>query len=125
MIKKTALAMALALALVPFAHATDTAPTEADTTTASKREKAQDLDAVSVIGTGESRQVQRSRPQDQKSLPPGTSLQKVLNTLPGVNAQSVDALGSNEQSMTLSLRGFSRPIAVFDVTGLKSARVHS
>lgn len=108
MLKQTVLAMALALALSPVAHAADTAATDTvDTSTASKREKAQDLDAVSVIGTGESRQVQRSRPQDQKALPPGTSLQKVLNTLPGVNAQSIDALGANEQSMTLSLRGFS------------------
>ena len=74
---------------------------------ATKHDKVQDLDAVSVIGTGETRQVQRLRPSDQKALPPGTSLQKVLNTLPGVNAQSVDALGTNEQSMTLSLRGFS------------------
>jgi iron complex outermembrane receptor protein len=107
---KTALAAALGLALSSVAFAADTSPSTDATTsadTATRREKAQDLDAVSVIGTGESRQVQRARPQDQKALPPGTSLQKVLNTLPGVNAQSVDALGSNEQSMTLSLRGFS------------------
>lgn len=111
MFKHTVLALALGMAFASAAYATDTdtsAATGTDTDSAAvKREKAQDLDAVSVIGTGETRQVQRLRTADQKSLPPGTSLQKVLNILPGVNAQSVDALGANEQSMTLSLRGFS------------------
>jgi iron complex outermembrane receptor protein len=111
--KQTVLAVALGMALTSVANATasdtntdTTAPTDTSAG-AAKRDKVQDLDAVSVIGTGETRQVQRLRPSDQKALPPGTSLQKVLNTLPGVNAQSVDALGTNEQSMTLSLRGFS------------------
>src|ERR1700743_1334511 len=100
------------MALSPVAYAADTytnagiAPPDSDTG-ATRRDKVQDLDAVSVIGTGETRQVQRLRPSDQNALPPGTSLQKVLNTLPGVNAQSVDALGTNEQSMTLSLPGLS------------------
>ncbi|WP_089976931.1 TonB-dependent receptor [Luteibacter sp. UNCMF331Sha3.1] len=97
------------MAFASAAYATDNptpVPTDVDASAAT-RAKAQDLDAVSVIGTGETRQVQRLRPAEQKVLPPGTSLQKVLNTLPGVNAQSVDALGTNEQSMTLSLRGFS------------------
>lgn len=106
--RHTALAAALGMALVSVVHATDTDTTSpAANAPVANREKAQDLDAVSVIGTGETRQVQRLRPAEQKVLPPGTSLQKVLNTLPGVNAQSVDALGTNEQSMTLSLRGFS------------------
>ncbi|HXP02416.1 MAG TPA: Plug domain-containing protein, partial [Luteibacter sp.] len=109
--KQTVLAVALGMAFASVAYATDTDTTTASTTnadaSAAKRDKAQDLDTVSVIGTGETRQVQRLRTSDQKVLPPGTSLQKVLNVLPGVNAQSVDALGTNEQSMTLSLRGFS------------------
>ncbi|MET0255180.1 MAG: TonB-dependent receptor [Luteibacter sp.] len=97
------------MAFASAAYATDNDDTATADATApgAKRDKVQDLDAVSVIGTGETRQVQRLRTTDQKALPPGTSLQKVLNTLPGVNAQSVDALGTNEQSMTLSLRGFS------------------
>jgi iron complex outermembrane receptor protein len=105
--KHTVLAVALGMAFASAAYATDTDTTVDTTATGARRDKAQDLDAVSVIGTGETRQVQRLRTADQKALPPGTSLQKVLNTLPGVNAQSVDALGTNEQSMTLSLRGFS------------------
>jgi len=109
--KQTVLAIVLGMALSSVAYANDIAtnpivPPDLSSS-ATKHDKVQDLDAVSVIGTGETRQVQRLRPSDQKALPPGTSLQKVLNTLPGVNAQSVDALGTNEQSMTLSLRGFS------------------
>jgi iron complex outermembrane receptor protein len=91
---KTLLAAALSLALAPTAWAQQ-APS------------ATDLDAVSVIGSGEARQVQRITRENLDILPPGTSLQKTLNLLPGVNAQSADALGTNEQSMTLSLRGFN------------------
>ncbi|MET0506450.1 MAG: TonB-dependent receptor, partial [Luteibacter sp.] len=82
------------MAFASAAYATDNDDTATADATApgAKRDKVQDLDAVSVIGTGETRQVQRLRTTDQKALPPGTSLQKVLNTLPGVNAQSVDAL---------------------------------
>ena len=120
MFKHTVLAVALGMAFASAAYASDTDTTSStDTTgTASKREKAQDLDTVSVIGTGETRQVQRLRTADQKALPPGTSLQKVLNTLPGVNAQSADALGTNEQSMTLSLRGFSGTRLGYTLDGL-------
>lgn len=103
MLKKTMLATALAVALAPCAWAADevSAPTAAGASTAT------DLDAISVIGSGQTRQVQRITPRNLDILPPGASLQKALNILPGVNAQSVDALGSNEQSMTLSLRGFN------------------
>lgn len=91
------LALAIALAVAPVAHAADSAGPSAAT----------ELDAVSVIGSGELRQVQRITAENLDVLPPGTSPQKILNLLPGVNAQSVDALGTNEQSMTLSLRGFT------------------
>ena len=97
---KTMLAAALSIALAPAAWAQDAAPT-------SSTASATDLDAVSVIGSGEARQVQRITRENLDILPPGTSLQKTLNLLPGVNAQSADALGTNEQSMTLSLRGFN------------------
>ncbi len=97
---KTLLAAALSIALAPAAWAQDAAPT-------SSTPNATELDAVSVIGSGEARQVQRITRENLDILPPGTSLQKTLNLLPGVNAQSADALGTNEQSMTLSLRGFN------------------
>lgn len=76
MFKYSALAVALGMALASAAYATDndTTPPPATTGATAGREKAQDLDTVSVIGSGETRQVQRLRTTDQKALPPGTSL---------------------------------------------------
>lgn len=123
MLQKSLVAVAIGLALsatCSSSFAVENTPAADDVTdnTTAKNDKAKDLDAISVIGTGESRQVQRVRPQDQQTLPPGTSLQKVLNRLPGVNAQSVDALGTNEQSMSLSLRGFNSTRLGYTLDGL-------
>jgi iron complex outermembrane receptor protein len=124
-LKKSLLAAAMGLALSAAAYAGDTvkpagdaatSSTDADTT--ASKPQATDLDAVSVIGTGESRQVQRLRPKDTQVLPPGTSLQKALNLLPGVNAQSADALGANEQSLTMSLRGFNSTRLGYTLDGM-------
>ena len=103
MLKKSMLATALAAALAPAAWAAEdtAAPANPGDT------QATDLDAISVIGSGETRQVQRIGPKNLDILPPGSSPQKAMNILPGVNAQSADALGTNEQSLTLSLRGFN------------------
>ncbi|HEY4368919.1 MAG TPA: TonB-dependent receptor [Steroidobacteraceae bacterium] len=76
------------------------------------------LETVSVIGRGESRQVQRITSKNLDVLPPGTSPQKALNILPGVNAQSIDALATNEQSMTLSLRGFNATRLGYTLDGM-------
>src|SRR5262249_3171714 len=76
------------------------------------------LETVSVIGQGESRQVQRITSKNQDVLPPGTSLQKLLNILPGVNAQSIDPLATNEQSMSLSLRGFNSTRLGYTLDGM-------
>jgi iron complex outermembrane receptor protein len=116
MIKKSLLATALAVALMPAARAQDAAAdaTHADTSA----QAATDLDKVSVIGSGQARQVQRISRRNLDILPPGTGLQKALNVLPGVNAQSADALGSNEQSMTLSLRGFNSTRLGYTLDGI-------
>ncbi len=99
--KKTLLAAAMTAAMIPAAHAQSaTAANDGD-------QDAKTLDAVSVVGKGQTRSVQRIRPQDTLTLPTGTSLQKTLNTLPGVNAQAVDAMGVNEQSLSISVRGFN------------------
>ena len=57
-------------------------------------------------------------PQNQGQLPPGTSVQKSLNILPGVSAQSIDALGVNEQSLTLQVRGFSTTHLGYTLDGM-------
>jgi iron complex outermembrane recepter protein len=66
-----------------------------------------ELKAVSVTGQGETRQVQRIDTRETAVLPPGTSIQKVLNHIAGVNVQSNDAFGANEESQSISLRGFN------------------
>lgn len=66
-----------------------------------------DSDEIVVVGSGETRSVSTLLPANLDVLPPGTSVQKALNFLPGVMAQSIDALGTNEQSLTLQVRGFN------------------
>jgi iron complex outermembrane receptor protein len=51
-------------------------------------------------------------------LPPGTSIQKALNFLPGVSAQSIDALGVNEQSLSLQVRGFNTTHLGYTLDGM-------
>jgi len=79
---------------------------------------AQTLDAVSVIGQGETRQVQRITAVDKQVLPPGTSGQKILDRLPGVSVQSNDAFGANEESQTISLRGFDKSRLGYTLDGI-------
>lgn len=94
---RTSLSVAIVtLLLFPILAQADDAPADAT-----------QLDAVSVIGQGQTRQVQRIGVQDQPVLPPGTSPQKLLNRIPGVNVQSNDAFGANEESQSISLRGFN------------------
>jgi iron complex outermembrane receptor protein len=117
---KTLLATALGLALASAVHAGETTPDAASATVDADGGAApvKDLTAVSVIGAGEARQVQRITAKNLAALPPGTSPQKALNILPGVNAQSIDALATNEQSMTLSLRGFNSTRLGYTLDGM-------
>jgi iron complex outermembrane receptor protein len=107
--QKKLLAAAVAIAfvgLVPVAYANDADQPAADAA-AVKPDAAKNLETISVIGQGETRQVQRVVPADTTVLPAGSSIQKVLNRMPGVNVQSNDAFGANEESETISLRGFN------------------
>ncbi|PPU29595.1 MULTISPECIES: TonB-dependent receptor [unclassified Xanthomonas] len=106
-----------ALVLSPAAHAADAAGAVSADASASPA-TVQQLDAVSVIGQGETRQVQRITQQDIPVLPPGTSIQKLLNRMPGVNVQSNDAFGANEESQTISLRGFNGTRLGYTLDGL-------
>ncbi|NWB97023.1 TonB-dependent receptor [Pseudomonas gingeri] len=84
-----------------LAHAEDstTLPDESSTGAAT-------LGTVSVIGQGETRQVQRVTEQDTKAYVSGSNPMKVLQRLPGVNFQSSDPLGRELGSQRISLRGF-------------------
>ncbi|HEY4274680.1 MAG TPA: TonB-dependent receptor, partial [Rhizomicrobium sp.] len=76
------------------------------------------IETVTVVGSGETRTVSTLLPSNLDVLPPGTSVQKSLNNLPGVMAQSIDALGLNEQSMTLQVRGFSTTHLGYTLDGM-------
>jgi iron complex outermembrane receptor protein len=79
---------------------------------------ADQVDEIVVIGSGETRSVSTLTPQNLDVLPPGTSIQKALNNLPGVMAQSIDALGVNEQSLSLQVRGFSTTHLGYSLDGM-------
>ncbi|KPC34226.1 TonB-dependent receptorTonB-dependent receptor [Pseudomonas syringae pv. cilantro] len=95
------MALALPVLLLGQARADDqaNAPQEPDATSTT-------LGTVSVIGQGETRQVQRVTEQDTKAYTAGSNPMKVLQRLPGVNFQSSDPLGRELGSQRISLRGF-------------------
>lgn len=92
------LAITAALAVAAQAKAAEALPEQADSN---------EVEAVVVVGAGQTRSVSTLTPSNLEVLPPGASVQKALNILPGVSAQAIDALGVNEQSLSLQVRGFS------------------
>ena len=82
------------------------------------RDDGTEIESVVVIGSGQTRSVSTLLPSNLTVQPPGTSVQKLLNILPGVSAQSIDALGVNEQSLTLQVRGFSTTHLGYTLDGM-------
>ena len=76
------------------------------------------LDEIVVVGAGQTRSVSTLTAENLAALPPGTSIQKALNYLPGVMAQSIDALGVNEQSLSLQVRGYSTTSLGYSLDGM-------
>lgn len=108
------LASAALVALAPAAHAQ---VLDAAARTDPATDTGQTADIV-VVGSGETRSVSTLIPANLEALPPGTSIQKALNMLPGVSAQSIDALGVNEQSLSLQVRGFSTTHLGYTLDGM-------
>ena len=77
-----------------------------------------EVEAIVIVGAGQTRSVSTLVPSNLEVLPPGTSIQKAINILPGVSAQSIDALGLNEQSLSLQVRGFSTTHLGYTLDGL-------
>jgi iron complex outermembrane receptor protein len=102
-------AIAACLMFAAQAHAADAPPAAADSN---------EVDQVVVVGSGQTRSVSTLLPSQLEVLPPGTSLQKSLNLLPGVSAQSIDALGVNEQSLSLQVRGFNTTHLGYTLDGM-------
>ncbi len=106
------MASAALAGLAPAAHAQT-----ADATAVADEDTGSDATIV-VVGSGQTRSVSTLLPSNLETLPPGTSIQKALNFLPGVSAQSIDALGTNEQSLTLQVRGFSTTHLGYTLDGM-------
>ncbi len=114
MLRKSTVAMAIATCLA-FA----TQVYAADAASGAAADNTDELDEVVVIGTG----VCRARfPPCCRRIStcchPVASVQKALNFLPGVSAQSIDALGVNEQSLSLQVRGFSTTHLGYTLDGM-------
>ncbi len=77
-----------------------------------------DSNQIVVIGSGQTRSVSTLLPSNLDVLPPGSSAQKALNFLPGVSAQSIDALGVNEKSLSLQVRGFNTTHLGYTLDGM-------
>jgi iron complex outermembrane receptor protein len=112
MLQKSVSALAVAVSLM---CATQVKAADAPSATEADASEVQD---IVVIGSGQTRSVSTLLPANLDVLPPGTSAQKALNFLPGVSAQSIDALGLNEQSMTLQVRGFSTTHLGYTLDGM-------
>ena len=115
MSKKSVSVLALAVACFTYAaaaNAEDAAPFDPE------NGDAVDTGEIVVIGTGQTRSVSTLLPSNLDVLPPGVSAQKALNFLPGVSAQSIDALGVNEKSMSLQVRGFSTTFLGYTLDGM-------
>ncbi|QJU60497.1 TonB-dependent receptor [Sphingomonas sp. AP4-R1] len=104
--------MCLTLAVQANAEVAAAADAPADASTAEAG------DDIVVVGSGQTRSVSTLLPSNLDVLPPGTSIQKSLNFLPGVSAQSIDALGVNEQSLTLQVRGFNTTHLGYTLDGM-------
>jgi iron complex outermembrane receptor protein len=112
MLYKSASAVAIAAACLSFA--TQVKAADAPIVTADVGE----VEALVVVGSGQTRSVTTLTPTSLDVAPPGASIQKALNFLPGVMAQSIDALGTNEQSLSLQVRGFNTTHLGYSLDGM-------
>ncbi|SFK27568.1 TonB-dependent receptor [Caulobacter sp. UNC279MFTsu5.1] len=99
----------LALAAEPAAAAApaDTAPADANA-----------VDAVIVLGQGQSRQVQTINTTQIEVLAAGSSPLRAVEKLPGVSFQSADAFGAYEWSTRVAIRGFDQSRLGFTLDGV-------
>ncbi|PMQ06830.1 Fe(3+) dicitrate transport protein FecA [Dyella sp. AD56] len=101
-------------AAAPAAPVADAADASANT----NRDKAKTMEAVSVVASGETRQVQKVTSEDLQQLAPGTSPLKAIDKLPGVNFQAADPWGDYEWSTQITLHGFDQSRLGFTLDGI-------
>ncbi len=126
-IRRTALALATFGVLhgtVLLAATTDSTAVPAVTATTNATSSdagasnAKTMEAVSVVATGETRQIQKVTSEDIKALPPGSSPLKAIDKLPGVNFQAADPWGAYEWSTQITLHGFDQSRLGFTLDGI-------
>ncbi len=123
-IRRTALALAVIGALVatPLLASSTDGSAAPDAATSASPDPAfgpvKTMDAVSVVASGETRQVQKISSVDIQALPPGSSALKALDKLPGVNFQSSDPWGAYEWSTQITLHGFDQSRLGFTLDGI-------
>ena len=115
---KAALATGVALCALQVAACVTFATQVKAADTPVQKADSSNIEEIVVVGAGETRSVSTLVPSNLDVLPPGASVQKALNLLPGVNAQSIDALGVNEQSLGLQVRGFSTTHLGYTLDGM-------
>ncbi|RNF81850.1 TonB-dependent receptor family protein [Montanilutibacter psychrotolerans] len=76
------------------------------------------IDTISVVGVGQTRQVQSLGGPELQRAAAGTSALKAMARLPGVHFQSSDPWGNYEWSAKLSVRGFSQQQLGFTLDGI-------
>lgn len=120
MLKMTILAASVALCLHALpAHAA--MPADVPATDAGSDAVAGDsntLDRISVIGTGQTRQVQMVGKAELEREIAGASPLKAVSKLPGVNYQSSDPWGNYEWGGKLNIRGFAQQQLGFTLDGV-------
>jgi len=121
----SALALAACFTLTGQAIAQESSPGATSTQGPAVDTDVEGRDVVVIVGMGETRSVSTLVPSNLDVLPPGTSIQKALNMLPGVMAQSIDALGVNEQSLSLQVRGFNTTTSATRLTACRWAMAHT
>ena len=99
-------ALACAISFALFAGSAVAAPQESGGT--SEADLKALLDKLSIVGLGETRQVQRLDATEAERYPAGTSLLKLLDRLPGVHFTNGDARGTYGWAKRISIRGFTQ-----------------
>ncbi|MBO9710934.1 MAG: TonB-dependent receptor [Caulobacter sp.] len=79
---------------------------------------ANEVDAVIVLGQGQSRQVQTISATQLQVLAAGSSPLEAVEKLPGVSFQSADAFGAYEWSTRIAIRGFDQSRLGFTLDGV-------
>jgi len=77
-----------------------------------------EVDALIIIGQGQSRQIQTLNSEAIGLQAAGTSALKAIDKLPGVTFQSADAFGAYEWSARISIRGFNQNQLGFTLDGV-------